>query len=181
MDSDNDDSIGVEKWSAADDAALAAFVRREHADRLGKSTGDPEYLMEYMHSGWVVLFDEGTQNEGAYTFEDGKKASSYLIVFEDKQDADRYVFQLRQEMAWHGSMAAVMWPRRRIFEFCKAAHLHSSFEILLVRRGWNMTPPKNNKVEAGLLKSKLAEPDQSRWTAADDAAFWKHIRDQGQY
>lgn len=131
----------------------------------GVSLGEAKPLLSNKPKAWVLIFNEGSANEGVYTLQGrSTRATSYVLAFEEHEEASRFGLLLQAQ--GFDEPAAVQWPSKHLSEFCEGA----GFELGLVPHDTVLLPPSNNFYDNDAF-SRLERSDAEQPLAAERAAL----------
>ena len=131
----------------------------------GVSLGAAKPLLSNKPKAWVLIFNEGSANEGVYTLQGrSTRATSYVLAFEEHEEASRFGLLLQAQ--GFDEPAAVQWPSKHLSEFCEGA----GFELGLVPHDTVLLPPSNNFYDNDAF-SRLERSDAEQPLAAERAAL----------
>ena len=131
----------------------------------GVSLGAAKPLLNNKPKAWVLIFNEGSANEGVYTLQGrSTRATSYVLAFEEHEEASRFGLLLQAQ--GFDEPAAVQWPSKHLSEFCEGA----GFELGLVPHDTVLLPPSNNFYDNDAF-SRLERSDAEQPLAAERAAL----------
>ena len=132
---------------------------------IGVSLGAAKPLLNNKPKAWVLIFNEGSANEGVYTLQGrSTRATSYVLAFEEHEEASRFGLLLQAQ--GFDEPAAVQWPSKHLSEFCEGA----GFELGLVPHDTVLLPPSNNFYDNDAF-SRLERSDAEQPLAAERAAL----------
>jgi hypothetical protein len=141
--------MSANHWDDEDEEQLFREMHNMKDSTQQVVRGPADHVLRNKHAAYVVIFNQGTMNEGVYTLESevgGSKAQ--LLTFDNAEDAHRFAHRLQGEdfevVGGMNSMSLaaqpLMWDARRISEFCHSG----DFQVALVPAGGMITPPENN-------------------------------------
>jgi hypothetical protein len=123
-----------DSWSAE-----AELLSRLRSRSDGAKLGIAHELMEAAKNDvYVLIFNEGRTDEGVYTLQDCGTAQSYMLAFEEEDEASRFAMLLQADD--FDLPSPVSWPSEHVTEFCSAA----GFLLGLVPEGTLLVPPATN-------------------------------------
>jgi len=133
-----------EQWSDSDYSALSRAIWRESENTKNRvRTGPAETVLSHAQAVYVVIFNEGTENEGVYTLQSqGDPRKTHLLTFENSGDADRFA-NLLQGQGLDQLGKPLMWESAKIVEYCEACQ----YAVTLVPVGTIFTPPQKNEMD----------------------------------
>jgi len=163
-----------------DYSALSRAIWRESENTKQRvRTGPAQAVLSHAPAVYVVIFNEGTENEGVYTIQ-SKSAppKTHLLTFENSGDADRFA-NLLQGQGLDQLGKPLMWESWRIVEYCEACE----YAVTLVPMGTVFTPPQTNEMDHEAFRAQelmrqeaesLSGADSMR-TPNDDHALGLHL------
>jgi hypothetical protein len=134
---------------------------------------------------YVVVFNQGTDNEGVYTLEASARGSkSELLTFENTDDARRFARHLQGEeftVAGRGrgvslDAQCLMWDTRRIEQFCYSGN----FELAYVPSGGRIQLPEKNVFDPSRFGARPQSPRESRWDGFQNRTRGQSMRNPRQ-
>jgi hypothetical protein len=127
---------------ASDDWNAEAELRSHLRSRTsGAKLGVAHELLD-SRDVYVLIFNEGKADEGVYTLQDGGTPQSYVLAFEEQDEAARFAMLLQAED--FDLPSPVNWPSSQVTNFCSAA----GFMLGLVPEGTLLVPPQTNSFES---------------------------------
>jgi hypothetical protein len=132
--------------------------------------GPVDQVLRYRTAAYLVIFNQGSPNEGVYTLEqknDRGASVTQILTFEREEDAARFAQSLRGEnfnvvgRSSSISMDArpLMWDTRSIAKLCN----RGAFEVALVPEGSAVTPPQNNMYDPRRFESAPPSSQDQRF------------------
>jgi hypothetical protein len=154
-----------EQWSDSDYSALSRAIWRESENTKNRvRTGLAETVLSHAQAVYVVIFNEGTENEGVYTLQSqGDPRKTHLLTFENSGDADRFA-NLLQGQGLDQLGKPLMWESAKIVEYCEACE----YAVTLVPVGTVFTPPQTNEMGADSMQMPAKQK-------RDDHALGLHL------
>lgn len=142
LSADDDEHVVGSIYSPEDLASWEAEAEDLHAD---------------LESGWVLLFNAGTIDEGVYTVQDDD-TTTFVLAFEDIEDATRFAQQLEAEEFDLPTVSN--WDMDVLTEFCEA----DDFRIGWVPQGVRArldahlcpSPPRARALRGGGAHARVA-------------------------
>merc|ERR550537_1366482 len=150
-----------EQWGDNDYADLWNAMRQESENTRNRvMSGPPEAVLSRAETVYVVIFNEGTENEGVYTLQaqDGP-SRTHLLTFEDTEDAERFAAML-QGQGLPASGNACMWDAGKTMEYCMSCE----YAVTLVPYGTLFSPPQNNSIDEEAFRH---QERMRNWTPPD--------------
>jgi hypothetical protein len=161
--------MAAEEWSEKDYQDMWSAMRNETENAIQRVQSGPaeEVLPASAQAVYVVIFNEGTENEGVYTLQSkAEPGKNYLLTFDDKDDADRFAGFLEGEgmEGMDGSESSacgkpLMWDTQMIKEYCNSC----AYAVTHVPVGVMFTPPRSNGYDEDAFRAlEIARqsPDQ---------------------
>lgn len=133
-----------EEWGEEDYAELWSTLRSESENTRSKvRSGSPDAVLGHARAVYVVIFNEGTENEGVYTLQSqDDPRRTHLLTFEHTEDADRFA-SLLQGQGLNELGRASMWDATKTVEYCNSCE----YAVTHVPVGTMFTPPRNNSID----------------------------------
>jgi hypothetical protein len=134
----------AEQWSDNDYMEMWNALRNESENTKNKvQSGPPDAVLGQAKAVYVVIFNEGTENEGVYTLQSSEDpVRTHLLTFEHTEDADRFA-SLLQGQGLSDLGKALMWDAAKATEYCNCCE----YAVTLVPMGTIFTPPRNNSID----------------------------------
>lgn len=130
-------AVSMCAWDSRDEAFLQNAIK----DAAAKQ-GDPQHALYGLRDGWVLIFNQGQQDEGVYTLQGGMaRADPYVLAFEAGEDAGRFA-QMLQGQGLEGA-TPLRWGVDELHDFCVARR----FAVSVVRKDCLIAPPKKNEFD----------------------------------
>ncbi|KAL1529138.1 hypothetical protein AB1Y20_000098 [Prymnesium parvum] len=134
------DCSGEECWEGPYQDSLRDRIT--HSGASSAHLGPPEDVLHNRNAVWVLIFNQGRNDEGVYTLQGRtSSSSSYVLAFEETDEAQRFAallqaegFDLAQPMEWH---------KDQVTTFCHSGQ----FELGIVPTGALLTPPTHNEYD----------------------------------
>merc|ERR1719506_234694 len=99
---------------------------------------------------WVLIFNEGRQNEGVYTLQGlSGSAPASVLAFEHVEDADRFAHALHAEGGFDRP-TALRWMAGQLATFCD----DTGFALEFVPRGEMPIPPSKNEYDPDTMERR---------------------------
>jgi len=148
-----------------DYSALSRAIWRESENTKQRvRTGPAQAVLSHAPAVYVVIFNEGTENEGVYTIQStGEPSKTHLLTFENLGDADRFA-NLLQGQGLDQLGKPLMWESATIVEYCEACE----YAVTLVPVGTVFTPPQTNEMVADSVQTPAKQK-------RDDHALGLHM------
>jgi hypothetical protein len=154
-----------EEWGDDDYAHLFSAMRHESENTKNRVlSGPPDDVLGCARAVYVVIFNEGTPNEGVYTLQSrDDPARTHLLTFEHTEDADRFA-SLLQGQGLPELGKPVLWDAENTKEYCNTCE----YAVTHVPVGTMFTPPRNNSVDedAFLVREMMRQAQSGEGLAA---------------
>jgi hypothetical protein len=136
--------VMAEEWSDKDYMEMFNAMRMESENTRNKvRSGPPDAVLGHAKAVYVVIFNEGTENEGVYTLQSADDPTrTHLLTFEHTEDADRFA-SLLQGQGLNDLGKALMWDAEKTMEYCNSCE----YAVTHVPVGTIFTPPRNNSID----------------------------------
>jgi hypothetical protein len=134
----------AEHWSDKDYLEMWNAMRSESENTKNKvRSGPPDAVLGQAQAVYVVIFNEGTENEGVYTLQSSDDPTrTHLLTFENTEDADRFA-SLLQGQGLNDLGKSLMWDAAKTTEYCNSCE----YAVTHVPVGTMFTPPRNNSID----------------------------------
>jgi hypothetical protein len=108
---------------------------------------------------WVLIFNEGRQNEGVYTLQGlSGSAPASVLAFEHVEDADRFAHALHAEGGFDRP-TALRWMAGQLATFCD----DTGFALEFVPRGEMPIPPSKNEYDPDTMDRGQAGDSERKY------------------
>jgi hypothetical protein len=141
-----------EQWSDEDYFELFNAMRSEHQNTRNKvQTGPADAVLNNVRGEvYVVIFNEGTQDEGVYTLQSqDDRRMTHLLTFENTDDANRFASML-QGQGLNALGKASAWDATKTMEYC----LSCEYAVTHVPVGTMFSPPESNTVDEEAFRAR---------------------------
>ena len=124
-----------EQWSDSDYSALSRAIWRESENTKNRVRNGPaETVLSHAQAVYVLIFNQGMENEGVYTLQSPSQSKPHLLTFENSGDADRFA-NLLQGQGLDQLGKPLMWESAKIVEYCEACQYAVSPADLNIHQG----------------------------------------------
>lgn len=148
-----------EGWSDQDESELRRMIA--HQTNLAR-LGSPESILNGDGNVFVLIFNQGQQDEGVYTLQgQATRVAGYVLTFEMYDDATRFADLLQAE--GFDLATPLQWNFDQISSFCQAG----AFEVSLVPTGTVITPPSKNEYDHAAFDEMNNKVHQQRADGLD--------------
>merc|ERR1719463_644410 len=143
---------------------LSHAIWRESENTKNRVRNGPaETVLSHAQAVYVLIFNQGMENEGVYTLQSPSQSKPHLLTFENSGDADRFA-NLLQGQGLDQLGKPLKWESATIVEYCGACE----YAVTLVPAGTTYTPPQTNEMGEDLMQTPAKQK-------RDDHALGLHM------